>query len=311
MKEHSTMTTKAAVWIIALGTVSLTTISSCAFGQADPPAADSNTPDANGPTIVLDYSAGGRMNPTEDFMYFVPLISPTLVRREISESNTQTGRMVSVTWQRDAGQFTCVCVFKMVGDGTQTYYFDPGEMIRHNLKDHESGEPLKNILDFIRFHGEGEGRMETRGRLVNDQSIVDQVDVHFVNGKNDVSPVTIRLYSVKPKDGRYDYDNGYNRIIARVETLSFKRTDDTLKMGIKITSLKNEGAKEGLWSRVKATVVNLFIPPLEVDKLGNRAMIDFGHAVYRGETTFTFPKAHNLEEPAKTAGLPKTGAKGS
>ncbi|HEX42663.1 MAG TPA: hypothetical protein ENN81_11495 [Phycisphaerales bacterium] len=304
------MTTKAAVWIIALGTMSLTTIRLCAFGQAGAPAADSNAPDANGPTIVLDYSAGGRMNPTEDFMYFVPLISPTLVRREISEGNTQTGRMVSVTWQRDAGQFTCVCVFKMVGNGTQTYYFDPRQMIDHNLKEHPKGEPLKNILDYIQFHGEGEGRMEARGRLVNDRSIVDQVDVHFVNNKSDVSPVTIRLYSVKSKDGRYDYDNGYNRIIARVETLSFKRTDDTPKMGIKITSLKNEGAKEGLWSRVKATVVNLFIPPLEVDKLGNQTMIDFGRAVYRGEPTFTFPRARNLQEMRRAAGAGSAGAKG-
>ncbi len=304
------MTTQAAVWIFALGTVSLTTAGLCAAGQADPPGADSNAPDANGPTIVLDYSAGGRMNPTEDFMYFVPLISPTLVRREISEGNTQTGRMVSVTWQRDAGQFTCVCVFKMVGNGTQTYYFDPGQMIDHNLKEHPKGEPLKNILDYIQFHGEGEGRMEARGRLVNDRSIVDQVDVHFVNNKNDVSPVTIRLYSVKPKDGQYDYDNGYNRIIARVVTLSFKRTDDTPKMGIKITSLKNEGAKEGLWSRVKATVVNLFIPPLEVDKLGNQTMIDFGHAVYGGEPTFTFPRARNLEEMGKAAGAGSAGAEG-
>ncbi len=272
-------------------------------------ATDANVTDVNGPTIVLDYSKGGKMNPTEDFMYFVPLISPTLVLREISEGNTQTGRMMSVTRDRDGREFSCVCVFKMVGDGTQTYYYDPNQMIEHNLKEHKIGDPLKNILDFIRFNGEGEGRMETRGRMVNGKPVVDEVDVHFVNDDDDVSPVTIRLYTIKPRGKKYDYKDADNRIVARVETLSFKRADKEPKMEIKITSLKNEGAKEGWWSKFKATVANLFIPPLGVDEKGNQTMIDFGHAIYSGDKTFTFPKALNLEEKENEPQV--TSAKGS
>ncbi len=264
--------------------------------------------DANGPTIWLDYSEVGRMNPTEDFMYFVPLISPTLVVREISQGNTQTGRMVSVKRSTSGEFFTCECVFKMLGEGRQTCHFDADQMIRHNLKDHETGKPLKNILEYIQFQGHSEGRMVTRGRFIGGRATVTDVEIHFVNGKEDTSPVTIQLYSVRPEDGRYNYENAHARIVARVDSISFQRTETIPKMAINIASIRNEGAKEGWWANFKGAIANLLIPPLEVTRTGNDTMIEFGRAMYDGRKAFTFPKAPNLLEKTASESKPQPDA---
>lgn len=264
-------------------------------------AGEQSEPDETGPTIVLDYSEGAEMNPTEDFMYFVPLISPTLVSRESSPGSQQQGKMISCTRKSDSDSFEAVCKFRMVGKGTLTNKFDADEMIERNIKDAEDGEKIKHILDYIVFDGEGQGRMEVKGEISDSKATVTRVDVHFANSDDDVSPVKIGLYSLKPVDGKYEYENRIDKTVARVQTLTFKRSEGVPKMGIKLVSIKKAGAKEGWWARFKGTIANLFIPPLEVDKLGNDTMLDFGYAVYRGDPTFTFPKAKKLKEDVERA----------
>ena len=67
--------------------------SALAAGKAGP-SADVN--DANGPTVKLYYdSKTSGKNPISHFMYFVPLISPTLVEMEISADNQQQAGLVS------------------------------------------------------------------------------------------------------------------------------------------------------------------------------------------------------------------------
>lgn len=251
---------------------------------------------ASGPTIYLDYQQGAKLNPTPDFMYFVPLISPTLVDRQTSADSEQTGRMISCRKKTRSRTFSVTCEFQMIGKGVHTNRFDPQQMIEHRLKDHKKGRPLENILEYIRFHGEGEGRMEVHGRNKGSKQVVTEVVVHFVNGRGNISPVTIGLCRVKCVNGQYKCENSYGRIVARVNTLSFKRCEGIPKMKITLASLNKAGAKESFWAKLWARVVSLVIPVLEVDKLGNDTMLDFGLALYRGEPTFTFPRARNLKE---------------
>ena len=85
-------------------------------------------------------------------------------------------------------------------------------------------------------------------------------------------------------------------MIARVNTLTFKRGGKKPKMGIKIASLYNDKESDGILGNIMGAIANLFIKPLEVNKAGNDAMLDFGYALFKGESTFTFPKAQNLKE---------------
>jgi len=43
-------------------------------------------------------------------------------------------------------------------------------------------------------------------------------------------------------------------------------------------------------------IANFFIKPLEVDRLGNDTMLDFGYALLKQKPEFTFPKAKNIKE---------------
>ncbi len=55
-----------------------------------------DSPAEEGPTIVLDYGSGqGKANSAADFMYFVPIVSPTLIECQTSNANTQTARLIS------------------------------------------------------------------------------------------------------------------------------------------------------------------------------------------------------------------------
>lgn len=258
-------------------------------------AEESATEDSKGPTIGLVPDDESKTNPIHEFMYFVPLISPNRVVRTISEGNTQTGTIIEVSRRKEGQSFTCECIFNMGGSGRQSYLFDPNDMIERNLADHEKGEPLSKMLEYIIFEGRGQGRMVTKGRVADGETVVESVDVHFTNDESDTSPVTIQLYDIKPEDGRYEYENASSRIVGRVKVLSFQRDSSAEpKMGIKVDSIRNKGDKENWWARFKGSIANMFIPPLKVTKLGNETMLDFGLAVYEGRETFTFPKAENL-----------------
>ena len=121
------------------------------------------------------------------------------------------------------------------------------------------------------------------------------MDIQF-NTRDHKSPVTIGLYDIKPKDGEYKYENRSNEVVARVNTLSFKKTKKNTRMGIKVASISDTGESEGFFSGLKGTIANLFIKPTKVDKLGNTTMLEFGYALLQKNTTFTFPKAKNIKE---------------
>ncbi len=262
-------------------------------------AADSNTAakDCNGPTIVLDFDEDGvNKNPVSSFMYFIPLISPVLVERETSANNEQEAAIISCERKIDAKCFYAACEFKMWGKGFYKNTFDHAGMIARNTGELKEDEPLTNILDYIKFEGEGFGRMEVRGTINDSTETVTEVKVYFDAGEQR-SPVTVGLYSISPKDGQYNYENRYNQIVARVNVLTFKKGEQPPVMGIKLASInKNEEEFDSCWSDIKGAIANLFIKPLVVDKLGNDAMLDFGYAMLKERHTFTFPKAKNIKE---------------
>ena len=90
----------------------------------------------------------------------------------------------------------------------------------------------------------------------------------------------------------------FNEIVARVNTLSFRRKPGPPKMEVTVASVKNKGAGKGLWQNltggIKGLAVNLLIDPLTVETVGHRAMLDFGQALASDAATFTFPQATNV-----------------
>jgi hypothetical protein len=180
----------------------------------------------------------------------------------------------------------------MKGKGYYKNRYLPAPMIDKYSKI-QTGKTLKNMLDYIVVEGEGYGSIEVSGNIVNGAEVVDDVKIHF-NGRGCKSPVRIELYDVKRVNGKFDYAGRYNEIVVRINTLAFKRSDEGAKMGVVVASITKATKKEGLWARFKGVVANLFIPPVEIEPAGNRAMLDFGHAIYKQKSSFTFPKAKNL-----------------
>ena len=68
------------------------------------------------------------------------------------------------------------------------------------------------MLDYIKFDGEGFGRLEIKGAMTGSTPTVTEVAMQF-NARGHKSPVTIGLYDIKPKDGQYKYENRSNRDI--------------------------------------------------------------------------------------------------
>ncbi|MDD5011245.1 MAG: hypothetical protein PHQ00_03895 [Phycisphaerae bacterium] len=253
--------------------------------------------DSNGPTLILNYSKETfKKNPILAFAYFIPLISPALVDREISIKNTQMEGIISYKRTVTSNSFYAAGEFELSGKGFHKNTFDPEGMIARNIGDVKKGEPLTNILDYIKFEGDGVGIIEIRGTISGSTQTVTEVDICF-SARKQKSPVTIGLYSVKPQNGQYKYENRYNELIARVDTLAFSKSEeDNPRMGIEIASIHKKTKDESYWSRVKGFIANFFIKPLEVDKIGNDTMLKFGYAILNQEPEFTFPKAKNIKE---------------
>jgi hypothetical protein len=72
-------------------------------------------------------------------------------------------------------------------------------------------------------------------------------------------------------------------------------------MGIKLASVSKDEKTNGYWGHIKGMIANLFIKPLEVEKIGNDSMLDFGYALLKERPAFTFPKAKNIKETASPA----------
>ena len=221
--------------------------------------------DSNGPTMIMSYSKKEFVkNPIESFMYFVPLISPTLVDNISSVNNTQQVGIISYEKKVTSKSFYLACDFEILGSGFHMNTFDPAGMIAAHTDELKKGESLTNMLDYIKFDGEGFGRIEVKGTMTGSTPTVTEVAMQF-NARGHKSPVTIGLYDIKPKDGQYKYENRSNQIVARVNSLVFKKTEKTPHMGIIVASISDAEESEGLFSGIKGAIANLFIKPPKVD----------------------------------------------
>ena len=189
--------------------------------------------------------------------------------------------------------FTLSCEFELLGDGFFIDIFDPNGVIATFPEEIKKKASVANILDYIRLEGDGFGRIDVKGTIVDSNATVTQVDVRF--GTKGKSPVTIGLYSVAPENGQYKYENRYNEIVAKVATLTFKKTDGIPKMGIEVVSVNKASRPNSYIGRVKGFIVNFFIEPVQISKLGNDTMLQFGYALLNKQTSFTFPKAANIK----------------
>jgi hypothetical protein len=274
-------------------------VNSPAGGTGSKSRADVN--DANGPTVLFDYNnQTAKWNSTSSFLYFVPLVSPTLVDVETIADNEQKVRTVSYERKVTSKSFYVSCEFEMLGEGFYKNTFDVAEIIAICLSETKTGETLTNALDYIKFDGAGLGRIEVRGTIKGDVRTINEVDVHF-NARGRKSPVTIGLYTIDPKDGLYKYENKYNEIIARVATLTFKKSEGEPRMGVKLVSVNKATHPSGYLGRIKGLIANFFINPVKVSKLGNDTMLNFGLALLDKQPSFTFPKANNIRSTKTVA----------
>jgi hypothetical protein len=252
--------------------------------------------DSNGPTMIMSYSKEKFVkNPIASFAYFVPLIATTLVDSISSVNNKQQVAIISHKIIVDSESFHVACEFEILGNGFHMNTFDSAGMIAANIDELKKDETMTNMLDYIKFDGDGFGIIDVKGMITGSTMIVTEVDIQF-NARGHKSPVTIGLYVIKPKDGKYKYENRSNEVVARVNALSFKKTKKIPRMGIKVASISDTLEPEGFFSRLKGAIANLFLEPTEVDKLGNTTMLEFGNALLQKKPTFTFPKAKNIKK---------------
>jgi hypothetical protein len=259
---------------------------------------DGNNPanDSSGYTVLLSYSKETfKENPISSFMYFVPLISPTAVYRETSANNTQQVGIITYERKMTSKSFSVICEFEILGKGFHKNTFEPAGMMALFIGELKEGQSLTNMLDYIQFEGEGFGRIEVKGTIAGSAQTVIEMNMQF-NAKGHKSPVTIGLYDVQPRDGQYTYENRSNQVVARVNSLVFKKSEKDPRMGIKVASISKSPDSEGFWDGIKGAIANLFIRPPKVDKLGNDTMLEFGYALLKQKPEFTFPKAKNIRE---------------
>jgi len=70
--------------------------------------------DPNGPTVILSYDGLKSVkNPVASFMYFIPLVSPTLVSTEISPNNQQQAMFMSYKKSVVRSSFTVSCEYEL------------------------------------------------------------------------------------------------------------------------------------------------------------------------------------------------------
>ena len=252
--------------------------------------------DSNGPTLIMSYSKQKfAKNPIASFMYFVPLIAPTLVDNISSVNNEQQLGIISHKIITDSKSFHVVCEFEILGKGFHINTFDSAGMIAAHTDELKQGETLAQMLDYIKIDGDGYGVIEVKGRITGSAMTVTEVDLTF-NSRGHTSPVTIGLYDIKPKDGEYKYENRSNEIVVRVNTLAFEKTEQTPRMGIKVASIAKKNESAGFFGKIKGVIANMLIKPLKVDPLGNTTMLEFGEALFQKKPAFTFPIAKNIKE---------------
>ena len=252
--------------------------------------------DGHGPTMYMSYRKEEVVkNPIASFMYFVPLIALTQVDNISSVNNDQQVGVISYEGKEDSKSFHVICEFEILGSGFHMNTFDPAGMIAAHTDELKKGETLTNMLDYIKVEGNGYGTIEVTGQITGSVRTITEVDLTF-NARGHTSPVTIGLYDIKPKDGKYQYENRSNEIVARVNTLAFQKTEETPRMGIKVASIAKKDESAGFFGWIKGAIANMLIKPLKVDPLGNTTMLEFGEALFQKKPAFTFPIAKNIKE---------------
>ncbi len=263
---------------------------------AQDPNSPSDSNDSNGPTVSLSYNQADRAeNPTSYFLYFVPLIAPARVDMEISPDNQQKAWLHSYDKKVTDNSFYISCGFEMRGKGIFNNILDPNDVMLVFDEEMKRREPIKNALEYIKFEGEGFGRIEVFGTMDDSKEMANEVRVHF-NGKGSKSPITIGLYCIDPVNGKYDYNKRYNELVARVATLTFKWTQNIPTMDVTVRSVNKAVKPNSYIGRIKGFIVNFFIDPVRISKIGNDTMLRFGYALYKQNPTFTFPRATNIKQ---------------
>lgn len=247
-----------------------------------------------GPTLIMSYSGNKSVkNPIASFMYFVPLISPTLVDNISSVNNDQQVEIISNNLVMDSKTFSLRCEFEVSGSGFHMNTFDPAGMIAANVNEVKNGDSMTNMLDYIKIEGNCFGVIEVEGIISNSKRIVNRVAVKF-NAKGHKSTVTIGLYDIKPINGQYSYENKTAEMVVYVNSLIFTKTNKPPHMGIEIASIGKKQEAVGFFASIKGAIANLFIKPPRVDSIGNTAILEFGYALLQKNPAFTFPKAKNI-----------------
>jgi len=213
------------------------------------------------------------------FMYFVPLISPEPVSSSTSPGSTQAARVLSTTRKSTVHSFVVTCEFEFTGNGSQESILDLAPAIRRQERVLRAGGSTGRQLSSITVNGSGSGTVEVEGTVTNNVDTVREVRLRF-NARRKTSPVSIGLCEIRYRDGEF---RRLNEIVARVNTLTFRRGPGTTKMEVTVASVKNKAAGDGLWQNFKGSIkglaANLLIDPLAVEAIGHRAMLDFGGAL--------------------------------
>jgi hypothetical protein len=248
-----------------------------------------------GPTVDLQYGANySGATAVSDFMYFVALIAPAPVYIGASPGDTQTAKLISATHKSTKSTFVTTCEFQFAGAGLQESLFDLAPEVRRRESAIKAGTPLPHQLESIVVHGAGVAVVEARGIISNDVRVVNEVRIRF-DAHGQPSFVNITLCDVRWAGGHF---SPTNEVLAKVNTLTFRRDPGIPKMEITVASLKDKAAGDGMWQSLKGKLegaaVNFFLPPMVIEKGGNEAMLDFGLALTSGATTYTFPLATNL-----------------
>jgi hypothetical protein len=252
--------------------------------------------DSSGPTLLLNRGQGKPAgNRVAEFMYFVALISPEPVSVEQSPENTQRAHLVSVRRRDTGNSFLIDFEFRFAGQGYQRNIFDHTEKIRQQERKLKDGGVLDHQLASINVEGPGKVNVEVCGAIMDGVTNVAQVRLHF-SADGQPSPVSIDLHDVR-------YVNGVlqevNQTVAKVNTLTFRRQPGPAKMEVTVASIRRKASGDSAWEsvlgKVKATAVNLILPPVDIDKAGRDAMLRFGLALASGAPTYTFPRAAHLK----------------
>jgi hypothetical protein len=255
-----------------------------------------------GPTLQLNYTPSEQLQNTVDaFMYFVPLNSLSAVSTE-TDPNTSFAAGI-INWNRKDfrnNTFTLTCDFEITGSGLYKVVYDPGEMINLVARKHRKDKKLTGLLDWIQFDGACKGRIEAKGKNQGKDTFIEEVVISF-NRDGQRSPVTIAIYDIPRVDKRFDYSNRQNSTLARVNTLTFRRSEDDPRMNVEIATVSKPQETEGFFSSLTAMFANLLLSAQPVSAVGNDTMLDFGLALYHKKPEFTFPVAEALRPSLASA----------